>query len=96
MFLNQGPLVFKLSLMGAPQMDAARAAALAKEHAVRMHGNLAAFSFKLLKVEQNSVKDRWKVTCEFLTTPRDSKPAKYLIVINVKSEEMELIEELKD
>lgn len=76
------------------QLDAAKAASLVKQQAVNLHGNLANFSFKLLKVEPNDKKDVWKVTCEFLASSADAAPNPYLFKVNVSTGAVEDIQKL--
>ncbi len=77
------------------QLDAAKAASIVKQQAINLHGNLASFSFKLLKVEPNDKKDVWKVTCEFLASSADAAPNPYLFKVNVSTGAVEDIQKLE-
>ncbi|MFA6330279.1 MAG: hypothetical protein WCX64_06420 [Candidatus Micrarchaeia archaeon] len=67
------------------EIDAAKAAAIARNQAISVSGNLATYTFKLSLVEKNTDPDVWKVHCEYLTRPSDADPTKYLIKVNVAS-----------
>jgi hypothetical protein len=82
--------------MAETEFDAAKAAELVKKHVISLHGNLANYSFKLLAVEQNSDKNKWKVTCEFLATAADAKPNRYTFKVDVATGKVEDIKKLSE
>ena len=75
------------------EIDAAKAAAVARTHAISVSGNLATYTFKLSSVERNTDPNVWKVHCEYLSRPSDAGPTKYLVKVNVASGEVVSIQQ---
>lgn len=69
-------------MSGGAEVDAAKAAQIARAHAIQVSGNLAIFTFKLDKVEPNTAQDVWKVHCEYVARALDKEPTRYLIRVN--------------
>ena len=78
----------------ASDYDAAKAAQIAREYAISLHGGLALYSFKVLSVQPNSVENLWYVDCEFLPTAKDIKPSQYRIKVNTQNGQIAQVEPL--
>ncbi len=63
-------------------LDAQKATMTVKKYFSAIHDNLGLLAFKIEKVEQNSAKDIWNVSCSFYPSIGSSKRSYYLVRVN--------------
>ena len=66
-------------------IDAQKATLIVKKYFSAIHDNLGLLAFKVEKVEPNSAKDVWKVSCSFYPSIGSSQRSYYMVRVNINT-----------